>query len=111
MGLLDKLMSGKPIEPELTLEERLEAILAKATENDTGTQSTDFGSGEEPVIEGYTVEFIEGDVEQITAEWLLSKTEWKLEEGPPVYDPDALVLEPRSTEKLPDRWKDVRRED
>lgn len=110
MSLLEKLMMGKPPEPVETLEQRLERIFAKATENDTGA-STEFNADDEPKIKGYEVEFIEGDVEQVTAEWMLAKTEWKLENGRPIEDPDALVLEPRNREKVPDKWKNVRRED
>lgn len=110
MSLLEKLMNTKVKVPEETLEQRLEAIFAKASENDTGL-ATEFIPDNEPKVEGYDVEYIEGDVEQVTAEWMLAKTEWKLENGRPVEEPGVLSIEPRNSEKLSDKWKDVRRED
>ena len=110
MTLLDKLLArakdNEDTPDELTT--RLEEIYAKAQENYTGEDTlTDFGVSDDPVIPGYEVEYLEGDVQELTAEWMLAQTNWELEDGPKRQDPDALVLEPRSRDKEVTEWDEA----
>lgn len=145
---------------EITLEERLEDIRRKAEEGYVGPSSAHPFDSDNPFpkCEGIEVEEIEGDPEELTASWMLGRTNWKVieENGSNTEDSDltsyeeagiqveeingdeidwseatadmllrntpewklegmekkdtgAQVTKPRDGEKIPDRWKDIRR--
>ncbi len=111
MGFLDKLR-GKQTErePEPTLEERLAEIRRKAEANYVEAPVQAFNPEEDfPTTDGIEVEEVEGDITELTAEFLLGNTSMKVEEIPGVVaeDPNAQTFYDKA-ETL-DPWRKVRK--
>ena len=112
MSFLDKLRGiEEEREDELGLEERLAQIRRKAEANYVEAPVQSFNAEEDfPNTDGIEVEEVEGDIQELTAEFLLANTNMKVEEidgAVGEQDPNAKTFYDKA--KPLDPWSKVRK--